>query len=176
MHVLLFKEIANRLLGCVFRIHFFHVWICMFVSWIVFCFLIFKNFFSGLMETSVESVQSEKVRGQSSTSHSAKVRTRGLKRWNSQQSIGQSCLQKHWWEKALAAASFHNDFIKLVSMNRFIQIYLFRVQECVFWLLEVGFFFFLTCLFCLYLQRFRTEFSEGKITGRVSRSSSKLNI
>ena len=56
-------------------------------------------FTSGLMEISAVSVQSGKVREQSSTSHSAKAVARSRKRSSSRQSTEQSCSQKHWWEK-----------------------------------------------------------------------------
>lgn len=46
---------------------------------------------SGLMGTSVVSVQWGKVRGRSSTSHSEKAAVRSRKRSSSQQSTGQSC-------------------------------------------------------------------------------------
>lgn len=51
---------------------------------------------SGLMGTSVASVQSEKAKGQNSASHSAKAAARSQKRSSSQRSTGQSYSQKHW--------------------------------------------------------------------------------
>lgn len=52
---------------------------------------------SGLMETSVVSAQWEKVKEQSSTSHSAKAPARGWKRSSSPRSTGRSCSQRRWW-------------------------------------------------------------------------------
>lgn len=64
---------------------------------------------SGLMGTSVVSVQWEKVREQSSTSHSAKAPARGWKRSSSPRSTGRSCSQRRWW--GCSTPTFRNRFI-----------------------------------------------------------------
>lgn len=60
---------------------------------------------SGLMETSVVSDLSERVREQSSTLHFAKALARSRKHSSFPRNTGQNCSQKHWWGHAVGAAS-----------------------------------------------------------------------